>query len=92
VKAKRGDMVEILWTDTHTPRTMDWMDKATYQVWIKEGMTIRSVGIVTLIDEKYHYLVANIDIQKKTSERTVCGAINIPNGSIKEIHILKRAK
>lgn len=89
-KPKRGDMVEIIWCDTFTPRTMDWMEDAAYWKWTKEGMTIRSVGIITMIDDKHHYLVANTDVGKRVSERTRCGAINIPNGAIIETHILKR--
>lgn len=92
MKPKPGDMVEIIWNDTHTPRTMDWMENSAYMEWAKVGMTIRSIGLITMIDDKHHYLVANIDVCKKAADRTVCGAINIPNGAIKESHVLKRMK
>jgi hypothetical protein len=91
-KPKCGDMVEIIWTDAHTPRNMDWMDNDTYNGWAKDGITIRSVGIIMKIDEKYYYLVSNKDVSPKASERTVCGAINIPIDSTKEIYVLKRVK
>jgi hypothetical protein len=90
-KPNPGNMVEIVWIDTFTPRTMDWMDDSVYHAWAKDGMTIRSVGIVKMIDEKYYYLVSNTDV-KKTADRTVCGAINVPRDAIKELHILKRSK
>lgn len=61
------------------------------QAWAKDGMMIRSVGIIMMIDDKYYYLVANIDV-KRSSDRTVCGAINIPRGDITEVNILKRFK
>jgi hypothetical protein len=88
---KRGDIVEIIWNDTHTPRNTDWMDEATYQKWLQDGMTIRSVGIVKFINDDFIGLVADTDIKTKTSERTVCRVINIGKGLIKESYILKRA-
>ena len=87
-----GQMVEVIWSDTHTPKNTDWMDDATYQDWTKEGVKVRSVGIIKMLNDNYIGLVGDIDNPKQTAQRTVCRVINIGRGLIKEIRILKRSK
>jgi hypothetical protein len=87
-----GQMVEVIWADTHTPKHTDWMDDATYQDWTKDGVKVRSVGIIKMLNDSYIGLVGDIDSPKQTNQRTVCRAINIGRGLIKEIRILKRTK
>lgn len=90
-KLTKNDIVEIIWNDTHTPKYSNWMDEVEYVKFLKEGMKVRSVGIVTGYDKNYIYLVGDSDVLSHIEERTVCRAINIGRGLITEMNILKRA-
>lgn len=91
-KLKKGQIVEVIWTDTHIPENPSWMTEKEHHAWAADcGSSVRSVGVFISEDKNFINLVGDLD-SDDVSEISVLRPINIAKGFIKELYILKRAK
>lgn len=91
MKPKIGDIIEVIWRDTHTPILCTWMDKNEYDNWCKNGLIVQSVGVYLGENNKDVRLVGDIDRSDDTNGEIVCRPINISKGVITKLTILKRS-
>ena len=87
MKLKKGDIVEIIWLDSHTPADTVWMTKEDHLEWAKDNeCEVCSVGYYVSEDKTYIHLVADM------TEIGILRPFNIAKGCIKKTTILKKNK
>ncbi len=86
-RLKKGQIVEILWEDTHIPQVPGWMTEEEHQQWSEGGALVRSVGIYVGKDKDFIRLVGDSDTESTCS---YLRPINIGCGYIRNIYVLKR--
>lgn len=84
----KGDLVLIEWLDAYSPPYSRWMDKDESDETFEDELTIRTVGWVYRVDEKYVLLVSS----KSESDHVYQGHFGIPKGCIKKTKMLRKAK
>lgn len=84
-EAVKGDSVEVLWIDTHTPSVSGWMSVKQYDEFRTSLVAMRNVGIFYAKDDDYLHLVGCQDMDG--DEITL--PMSIPIGCIKKVRVLK---
>jgi len=89
-RLKKGQIVEVLWEDTHIPQNPGWMTEAEHSEWATQaGSLVQSVGVFVGKDKNFIRLIGDRDADD-ASEMNYLRPINIGRGFIREIHVLGR--
>jgi len=87
----KGDLVEIIWRDTHVAATPGWLTVQDHAEWCKDcGDVVKSCGYYVGECKDFYQLVGDMD--DKPDDPYYLRPINIAKGFIKKIRVVRKAK
>ena len=88
----KGDLVELIWRDTHITDVPGWMSGEAHAVWCEDvAQTVKSCGYYISEDEYYYHLVGDMDNESAFPEYYL-RPINIAKSFVKKIRVLRKAE
>lgn len=88
-RLRKGQIIEVLWEDTHIPMVPGWMSEAEHAEWADgAGSLVQSVGVYVGKSGSFLQIVGDRDADEST-ETHYLRPINIGLGFIREINVLK---